>query len=286
MSAPGTLLDDARFTRELVTPEGVDLRIVLADAGARIAAFMLDMLFITLSLIALTIIVIAAGAAVGFASAEYLAVLWVLGSFFLRAFYFTGFEVTPRGATPGKRIVGIRVAARDGGALTADAVFARNAMREIEIFLPLSFLAVQQETVDAWIYLLGLVWCGVFLLFPLFNKDRLRIGDIVAGTWVVRAPKPIMAADLAGMPERTSLVFTQAQVDAYGIKELSVLEGVLREGQPETIRAVAARIRAKIGMRDGLQDREFLTLYYKALRARLESRLLFGRRKRDTFDKD
>jgi len=39
-------------------------------------------------------------------------------------------------ATPGKRILGIRVAARNGKALTAEAVFARNAMRELEVFLP------------------------------------------------------------------------------------------------------------------------------------------------------
>ena len=141
-----------------------------------------------------------------------------------------------------------------------------------------------REVVDAWIYLLGLVWCCVFLLFPLFNRDRMRIGDIVAGTWVVRAPKRMLAADLAGASELASFVFTQAQVDAYGIKELSVLETVLRDGNPETIEAVAARIRAKIGVRDGLRDQEFLAVYYRALRARLETRMLFGRRKRDKFD--
>ena len=43
MSAPGFADPTAaRFTRALVTPEGVDLRIVLADAGARLSAFLLD----------------------------------------------------------------------------------------------------------------------------------------------------------------------------------------------------------------------------------------------------
>ena len=44
-----------------------------------------------------------------------------------------------RGATPGKRMLGLRVVARDGARLTGGAVIARNAMREIEVFLPLSF---------------------------------------------------------------------------------------------------------------------------------------------------
>lgn len=285
MSAAG-LKDgaEARFVRELVTPEGVDLRIVIADAGARVSAFLLDVIFIVLGLIAMTLVLLAIGTVTGFAVSEYLGILWILGFFFLRVFYFTAFEVTPRAATWGKRIVGIRVAARDGGSLTADSIFARNAMRELELFLPLSFLVVQRETVDVWIYLFAIVWCGVFVLFPLFNRDRLRIGDVVAGTWVVRAPRRLLAADLLAGPEQARLAFSRAAVDAYGIKELSVLEDVLRNNHPETMRAVAARIRNKIGMHDATPDAEFLAAYYKALRARLETRLLFGRRKRDKFD--
>jgi uncharacterized RDD family membrane protein YckC len=274
----------SKFVRELVTPEGVDLRIVLADSGGRISAFLLDIVFIVVALVAMTLVVLAAALATGFVAAEYLGILWVLGFFFLRVFYFTAFEMTPRAATWGKRICGLRVAARDGGALTADAIFARNAMRELEFFLPISFLAVQKEAVDAWIYIFALVWCGIFLLFPLFNKDRLRIGDIVAGTWVVVAPKRLLGADLLARPADSGLVFSKAQVDAYGIKELSVLEDVLRNADYQTMQAVAARIRQKIGMTDGTPDSEFLAAYYKALRARLESRLLFGRRKRDKFD--
>ena len=284
MSAAGQ--PAGKFARELVTPEGVDLRIVLADAGERISAFLLDVLFIVLMLVALTLVVIAGAFATGMSGVEYLGILWVLGFFFLRVFYFTAFEVTPRAATWGKRIIGIRVASRDGGALTADAIFARNAMRELELFLPLSFLVAQKEAVDAWIYLLATVWCGVFVLFPLFNRDRLRIGDIVAGTWVVRAPKRLLGRDLLDRPQTSELVFTKEQVDAYGIKELAVLEDVLRHSHAETVHAVAERIRTKIGMtHDRSLDGEFLQAYYKALRARLETRMLFGRRKRDKFDK-
>ncbi|MBL6936953.1 MAG: RDD family protein [Alphaproteobacteria bacterium] len=285
MSAAGKI-DSGKLARELVTPEGVDLRIVLADAGERISAFLLDVLFIVLMLVALTLGMLGAALATGFVAAEFFGIIWILGFFFLRVFYFTAFEVTPRAATWGKRIVGIRVASRDGGALTADAIFARNAMRELELFLPLSFLVAQKEVVDAWIYLLATVWCGVFVLFPLFNRDRLRIGDIVAGTWVVRVPKRLLGRDLLDRPESSQLTFTKEQVDAYGIKELSVLEDVLRHGHAETIHAVAGRIRHKIGMaHDRSLDGEFLQAYYKALRARLETRMLFGRRKADKFDK-
>ena len=137
--------------------------------------------------------------------------------------------------------------------------------------------------------LLGLAWSGIFLLFPLFNRDRLRVGDFVAGTWVVKAPRRSLAIDLAhDAAERlTRFAFTADQAGAYGVKELQVLEDVLRRRDRKTLAAVADRIRAKIAWRNppGETDADFLAAYYAALRAHLEKRLLFGHRRKDKFDK-
>src|SRR5262249_51461634 len=123
------------------------------------------------------------------AAQEIAAIVWLLGFFLLRNFYFTLFECGGRAATVGKRIMGLRVAARSGGVLRADAVFARNAMREIELFLPMVFLLSGGSDIESVIVLCGIAWCAVFMLFPLFNRDRLRLGDVIAGTWVIKAPK-------------------------------------------------------------------------------------------------
>ena len=289
MSTPSMTTAGVERLRELVTPEGVDLRLVLAEASERAGAFLLDAVFIALSLIVFTLVTILAGALTKFKTAEALGVIWLLVSFVLRNFYFMAFELGPRAATPGKRILGIRVAARNGKALTAEAVFARNAMRELEVFLPMSFLIASRNSVDAWISIAGILWCAVFVFFPLFNRDRLRVGDLTAGTWVVRAPRRVLDVDLSSASEDGTSTFTREQLDAYGIKELTVLEDVLRRRDPRTIAAVADRIRSKIGIRVGittpLSDIEFLLEYYKALRGHLEQRLLFGRRRRDKFDK-
>ena len=141
--------------------------------------------------------------------------------------------------------------------------------------------------------LLASIWTGIFLFFPLLNKDRLRVGDLVAGTWVVRAPRPMLAADLVttDKPENEAIfakfAFTPAQIDAYGIKELHVLEDVLRAKDPEVLKDVASRIRTKIGWvwEDGENDISFLRAYYAALRGRLESKVLMGVRRKDKFDK-
>lgn len=278
-------LTDAR-TREFVTPEGVDLRLVVAEASERAAAFLLDAGIIVGLLVALTIVVLLAawaGKIPGFAR-EVFPTIWLLGFFFLRNFYFIGFELSPRAASLGKRILGLRVATRNGGPLTAEAIFARNAMRELEVFLPLMFLIVSGRGIDAWIDVVGILWCALFVFFPLFNRDRLRVGDLVGGTWVVRVPKRGLRIDLADDAAGKSIMFSDSALDAYGIKELTVLEDVLRHRDAATMKAVAARIRGKLGLEAREPDPEFLSAYYAALRGRLEQRLLFGRRRRDKHD--
>ena len=281
-AAPVSVSPLDKSTRELITPEGIDLRLVLADGGERAAAFLLDLAIMVGLLIGATILILIVSLSSSYSPKELLFALWFLVFFFLRNFYFMAFELTPRAATPGKRALGIRVAMRDGGPLTAEAIFLRNATRELELFLPLSVLTAPGIGIDAWVALMGLVWCGVFVLFPLFNKDRLRVGDLISGTWVVRAPKRVLDIDLAANPAGS---FSNEALDAYGVKELNVLEDVLRRKDPAVLAAVAMRIRSKIGVRADLPDLEFLQSYYTALRGRLEQRLLFGRRRRDKFDK-
>jgi uncharacterized RDD family membrane protein YckC len=281
--------DEDRRARSLVTPEGVDLRLRLGDAGERASALMIDLAIMLGALIAFSLLTLLAFWGSKGKGGEVLATIWMLVFFVLRNLYFVLFELTPGAATPGKRAMGLRVAARNGGRLTADAIFARNAMREIELYLPMGFLIVNNSQIDAWVNLAGMIWCGVFLLFPLFNRDRLRVGDLVAGTWVVKAPARKLVPDLVQASRHAAgrFNFTQAQLDAYGVKELHVLEDVLRRFEMKTVALVAARIRLKIGWKSAPDesDGDFLSAYYAALRGRLESRLLLGKRRKDKHDK-
>jgi uncharacterized RDD family membrane protein YckC len=288
-SSPG----DGRW-RELITPEGVDLRLRLGEASERATAFLLDAVFIMLGVFVVVVVGLFAGfgamAAKNQVGAELIFIALTLIFFLARIAYFIAFELTPRAATPGKRLSGLRVAARNGGRLTADMVFARNFMREFEVFVPLTFLLQPAQGADAWTKLLALIWCAVFVFFPVFNRDRLRVGDLVAGTWVVKAPKRKLDSDLADTRQAptSGYVFTLEQLDAYGIKELHVLEEVLRRRDRRTLAEVASRIRGKIAWVDTPHefDADFLAAYYVALRGRLEGRLLMGRRRKDKFDRD
>jgi uncharacterized RDD family membrane protein YckC len=282
----------ARDVRALVTPEGIDLRVNLAAVSERAIALVIDLLIICGILLALMLACFAAFAEAQIEeTAVVIQIIWMLGFFILRNFYFTIFESGRRAATPGKRIMGLRVVARDGAALTADAVVARNVMREIELYLPLMMLlgSGSSTDVEAWMSLAGTVWCGIFVLLPLFNRDRLRAGDLIAGTWVLKIPKRALLPDLAdeNLTPAGQFIFTNDQLDVYGVKELQVLEQVLRAQDQNALIAVADRIRHKIDWRKATTeaDVDFLQAYYAALRSRLEQRLLFGKRKRDKHDR-
>lgn len=317
--APASL---AGLKRRMVTPEGIALDITLASRGARIGALALDLLIIGMVMIAATVaMVYLAGSFQGFArkieggpgsgAMQLVAIVWVLFMFFLRSAYFLFFELGPRGATPGKRLTGIRVAARDGGRLTAEMVIARNLLRDIELFLPVIFiLSAGVESSAGW--LAATAWFGIFLLFPCFNRDVLRAGDVIAGSWVLERPRRKLQQAMTargemreakrawwkwrrGAAEDESPViaaepayrFDEAELAVYGEYELQTLERVLREGRQASIEPVYHAISGKIGRNDGWNDeRAFLEAYYTQLRARLESNMRMGRRKADKFSEE
>lgn len=278
--------------RSFVTPEGVDLRLQPGSYTERAMACLLDFLILGAGFLAFTIAIGLTSVVtnnLGGAAQEILLATWLLGGFVARNFYFIAFEAGPRAATPGKRAMGLRVVSADGGPLTADAVFTRNATREIEVLLPLSFIASAAAQRSALFAIMSLVWALTFMLLPMFNRDRMRLGDVAAGAMVIRTRRAKLAADLASQPVRSdvSIHFTDSQLDAYGEKELHVLAQVLRSGDRRTLADVARRIRRKIDWEapEGETDRAFLTAYYTALRERLEKGLVMGRRRTDKHDR-
>lgn len=277
--------------RTIETPEGVGVVVELADIGTRAAALMIDLtIIVCLALVGgllwhwvLTPI---------FGTHASTALL-VLFSFFLRCPYFLCFELRWQGQTPGKRLLGLRVVDRRGGALSPTALAARNIMREVEVFLPVALVLSPPPNMSGgtWWYSSALVWAGIFAVMPVFNRDRLRVGDMVGGTWVVSARRTALESDLTktANTHRTDVFhFTTAQLNAYGIAELQVLEEVLRGPHTPTTRntknEVCDRIRARIGWQGPLfaaDVDDFLSAYYAALRAHLERRALFGDRRAD-----
>jgi uncharacterized RDD family membrane protein YckC len=301
---------DNRRARTLITPEGLALPITIASRGSRAAALVIDVMLVVGSLVIfyLVLLSVAGGLVAGSGSGrnapssgatEFLMVIFSLIGFATWYGYFLVQELGPRGATLGKRMVGIRIAARGTARLTPEAVIARNLLRDIEIFYPLvtlfTLLALSNAGEDigplGWVMT---AWFVLFLLFPFFNRDRLRAGDIVAGTWVVERSRTALAEALStkgaaaaeGASELTGVrySFSDGELAVYGEKELQTLERMLRDAQPEALKAVHDTICRKIGWQPGAGDEKaFLEAFYAQLRAKLEADMRFGKRKADKY---
>lgn len=290
----------ASRARTVITPEGAALPFMLATRGARAAALLIDLFLIITAMIvtSLTLLWIAGGLEGQFHALETstpksralqaLVVVWIIAMFLFRNAWFLFFELGPRGATPGKRIAGIRIAARGTERLTTEAVIARNIVRDIELFMPAVFIggaisAGSDTELAGWA---GAIWFAIFVLFPFFNRDALRCGDVIAGTWVVEAPRrrlgeALSVAAPAAEPVQ-GFIFTPAELAIYGEFELQTLERVLREGRREALDDVADAISRKIGRPHPYNaERAFLEAYYLQLRGNLEQGLRLGRRKAD-----
>ena len=276
----------AAANREVVSPEGVPLRFRVASVGERAGAFLVDGILIVLALLGAALVFKLLGL-----GSEVAAAMHVVAVFLIWNFYFAFFEGRRQGATPGKKLVRLRVIDRRGGPLTSDAVLARNLSRNVEILVPLvAWLGPEDLRGDlpGWFAALTLGWVAVLLALPLFNRDRLRVGDLIAGTLVVAAPRaallPDVAAKAVAREEATLYSFTPAQLGVYGIYELQVLEQVLRDADPRQIRklrVVASKIAKKIEWPDDVETldvRRFLDEFYRALRAHHEGRVALGER--------
>lgn len=288
----------------LQTPEEVPLTFELAPVGLRILSFGIDIFIVLLTVILIAMLVNElildnlweasdATAEIGLAIAN-------LAFFLIWNFYFITTELRWQGKTIGKRITGIRVIARDGGPLSADLVFARNLTRDLETLIPLLALANPSVIgLDApWLLALCWLWLAALLLMPLLNRYHARLGDLVAGTLVVMAPRERLLPDLveheddevrstAVLAEDSPYRFTPDQLDTYGIKELQILEDVLRrypdQIDRELVNTIADRIRAKIDWTaepgTPFEAYAFLRAFYAAQRAHLEHKMLFGQRR-------
>ncbi len=280
-ASPGKVV---RTERRLLTPEGVPLRVELAEPGERIVAFLIDLAISEVAAILILLIGLlgSLGLEMTLAAALFL-------SFLIRNAYFIFFELRWAGQTPGKRAIGLRVIDRRGGPLRAGAIVARNLTRQAEFFFPVEMLMVTQ----GWIWSPGsilpaIIWIGAMIAIFYFSPDRLRAGDLIGGTIVIAVPKRILAEDLA--TEQHTFEFTYEQLQHYGVKELQVLEDVLRQPQntesARLRREISDRIQRRIGWTRPFSGREiekFLVDFYTAQRAFLESRKNLGDERPDKF---
>jgi uncharacterized RDD family membrane protein YckC len=142
---------------------GVDLKLAIAGPGTRSYAFVIDW-HIRLLLACAWLLVATVVLDAKLTLREHGGLLSALPAAVIYFLYHPVVEILMRGRTPGKRMAGVRILNRDGGAPSTTALLLRNVFRLIDS-LPAT-------------YLVGLTTC-------LLTRQRVRIGDMAAGTLLV-----------------------------------------------------------------------------------------------------
>ncbi len=217
----------------LRSAEQVPLELPLAGPASRMLAYAIDYLVIALIELLLVLLIVLGGAAsqalagwlqqlgerAGEISARdpsaignllplFLAVL-ILFQVVAEWGYFLVSEMTTGGRSLGKAVVGLRVVGDGGGRLGLRASLVRNLLRLVDV-LPSS-------------YLVGLVTM-------LVSPEGKRIGDLVAGTVVVRLDDPGLTApaEPTGAVDPAAFHFERRQLARIGAAERTLMLQTLR----------------------------------------------------------
>ncbi|MCB9640525.1 MAG: RDD family protein [Myxococcales bacterium] len=285
---------------KILPPEGVTLQFNLATIPSRFLALIFDMFVISLSVFVMILALVAlfVGGSLFGGSGGYILSFWLISLFLLRQCYFFFFELVWQGSTPGKRLLGLRVIAKDGRPLGLQALIARNLMRDIEIFIPLALVGqgFNMGHEQLWLSWIGLGWTILAIGFPFFHPQSMRFGDVIGGTFVIEVPKAQLLADKARSTthaRQATINFTPEQLSIYGEYELETLAQVLRKvddhkADIDDLRVISRTIAEKIryqGSEPFSSPLLFLQLFYAAQRQALEQKLLWGQRKVNKYQK-
>jgi uncharacterized RDD family membrane protein YckC len=134
-------------------------------------------------------------------------VFFVIATYFGELLYFLFWETVSGGASPGKWLVGLRVVRLDGLRIGMRASCIRNLMRAVDV-LPSSYAAGLTSMV--------------------ISPRGQRLGDLAAGTLVVRLDRPLQVAPLSMPPDLAPLPLSREQLSKLGEAERALVRSSLR----------------------------------------------------------
>lgn len=229
-------LDD-RVT--IATPEGIELELILAGVGSRFAATLLDIVVQLGAIFALAIVLGPLGNN-GFVIAGYLVAV-----FLIIFAYDIALETWNRGRSVGKLAAGLRVVRVGGEAEGFLTAAVRNFLRIVD-FLPAFYVV------------------GVTSILATSRNQRL--GDLAAGTLVVRERPPAVTPPAPYFPAPAAAPYLEWDVSAVSADDAATLRQFLERrlslspgARAHLATDLAARVRPKVvGAPDGWHPESFL----------------------------
>jgi uncharacterized RDD family membrane protein YckC len=229
-----TVLDSAVAAE---TPEGILLELRPAGISARFCALLIDWLIcFLLSLVVLILAPLLGGIGVAISFVAVFLLMW---------FYPVFFELGRKAATPGKRVMGLKVVMDNGLPVTPAASLTRNLLLVADM-LPLGF--------------------GFGIVSMLTRPDGKRIGDIAAATLVVHrrraAPKatldmvtPLAPAMKLSARDQNAVIALAGRAPSLTLERLNELAGLAAPVQGRDVRSEEDVTRRVLGVAQWLLGR-------------------------------
>jgi uncharacterized RDD family membrane protein YckC len=227
------------------TPENVVFGYDVAGIGSRFLAALVDTFCILVleAIVYITLFLIARNF-FGTLAENDRTFIWLAALLGLIAFaffwgYYIFFEMLWNGQSPGKRWVGLRVIRTDGTPVTLAESIIRNLVRLVD-FLP--------------------AYYGVGVVTMFINEQSRRLGDLAAGTLVVRDRATVTLESLTAKPTPVDSLFppptsTHLPLERLSYRDRQIAEEFLRRRDGLTNRpALAVQLAQSLRQRMGLSS--------------------------------
>jgi len=223
-------------TLQIDTTQNIAIEQAIASVAERIAATMLDMLFI-LGFIAVTAFI-----------AGGLHYSWMLFIIYIPvAFYSLVSEIAMNGQSWGKKIMKIKIVKLDGSPTTFSSYFLRWIIRLIEVLVTFGSLA---------------------LITVILNRKGQRLGDIAANTTVIRLQdKSLKETLFTKIPDNYTLVYPEVSQlttqDIYTIQE--VLDLIRSRQNPQHAASISIKLRQAIEKKLNILSKQDTTTFFQTI---------------------
>ncbi|MBW7891409.1 MAG: RDD family protein [Chitinophagaceae bacterium] len=177
-------------------------------------------------------------------------------------------ELFWNGQSVGKRILGLRVVNDHGGRATPAQYMIRWLLRSSDLTIPIIVIAILFGAYDMLkALLITSMMLIADLLLVVFQKQSKRLGDLAAGTLLIKSNPKGSLSDTIFMEVRQDYVPVYSQVLRLSDRDVNIIKTILDSwrstGQIQVIENVSSRIKKALSIDTDMPDDAFLETLLK-----------------------
>lgn len=233
------------------TPFNIEIKLEIASFSKRLWAWLIDLIAIYAYNLVLAIFIFS-NLSMFNSSMDSEHILTIILLFIPSTFYHLVSQLIFNGRSLGKYVMNIKVVnMEDGGAATLSQIALRNLLCLVNFFLGILFYAINPPFFLLVLFILSIV-ASQDILSVLIQKNKQKIGDIVAGTIVVVNKKKSNIGQTIYLEVQTedNYQFQYPQVQLLSDNEINGLQKILQNQKvynKEYLERLSERIEQKIG---------------------------------------